>query len=158
MSQQSNDPPLVPVGGEIVLVGHRFQVIAHSIDKNGRPVEVPGKHLGPAPREKRNKHSGQRMAEAPTISTAIAPSLPAVPLKSPRLRKARRSRPGGSYHRYQPKPRPITIVNEPWGAGQWLALIIVLALIVAGIWFSNQGSEAKKWQSIESAAKAVEGR
>ena len=58
----------------------------------------------------------------------------------------------------QRKPPPLIIVNEPWGVGQWLALIVVLVLIVAGIWIYNAGAEQKKWDQIESAAKADERR
>jgi hypothetical protein len=50
------------------------------------------------------------------------------------------------------------VVNEPWTAGQWLALIVVLALVVAGIWIYNQGTEQRKWSDIEAAAKAVQRR
>jgi hypothetical protein len=41
---------------------------------------------------------------------------------------------------------------------QWLGLIAVLALIVAGLWLSNAGAEQKKWDSIEAAARAVRPR
>ena len=38
------------------------------------------------------------------------------------------------------------------------ALIIVLALVVAGLWRWSSDTEARKWQSIEDAARAVQGR
>jgi hypothetical protein len=92
------------------------------------------------------------MAHSPT-----APSSP--PLKPPRLRKARRTgRTRASYPRFQPKPKPIVVINEPWGVWQWLGLIAVLGLIAAIVWFFNQGSEARKWETIEGAARAVESR
>jgi hypothetical protein len=160
MTSQSNNPPLVPVGGEIILVGHRFEVVGHSVDKNGNAVEVPGKHLGPAPKASKTRRTVQSVAIAPALPIANAPTAEcSPPLTPPRPRKARRPRASrGDCRRFQPKPRPIVVVNEPWSARQWLGLIVVLALIVAGIWFSNQGSEARKWERIEDAAKAVERR
>jgi hypothetical protein len=52
----------------------------------------------------------------------------------------------------------LVLVNEPWTAGQWLALIVVLALVVAALWLWSTGSESRKWSDIEAAAKAVQRR
>jgi hypothetical protein len=136
-----------------------FEVVDHTTDARGNTVEVPGKCLGKAPK-KSNKHSGQRMADAPTLNTATAPSLPAVPLTpaAPRQPKPRRRPPRRDYRRFPQKPPPLVIVNEPWTAGQWAALIVVLALVVAGLWLSSAGAEQKKWERIEGAARAIQGR
>ena len=42
MPNQAQAPPLVPVGGTIELVGHLFEVVAHTTDAKGTTVEVPG--------------------------------------------------------------------------------------------------------------------
>ena len=114
--------------------------------------------LGKAP--KQNMRTGQSVADALNIATAIAPTAQSSPLLTPRRqRKARRPRATrGGYQRFRPKPPPLVIVNEPWTAGQWLALIVVLALIVAGLWFYNEGGEQRKWQSIEATSRAIQGR
>jgi len=163
-------PPLVPIGGQIELLGMTFEVVDHTTDARGNTIEVPGKCLGKAPK-KSNKHSGQRMADAPTLNTATAPSLPAVPLTpaavqppatqpaAPRQRTPRRAKAARrDYRRFPQKPPPLVIVNEPWTAGHWAALIVVLALVVAGIWLSSAGAEQKKWERIEGAARAIQGR
>ena len=141
-------PPLVPVGGEMILLGHRFQVVGHSMDKNGNAVEIPGKHLGPAPRQ--SKRAGQA-AVAPTEPTAHAPTSgpQLTPPAAPRRLKPRRYKaPRGDCRRFQKKPPPLVIVNEPWTLANWVGLIVVLALIVAAIWLSSAGSEQHKWDSI----------
>ena len=170
---QPNAPPLTPIGEAFELVpGALYECVGHQVDRNGKLAEVPGRYLGKAPKTpKQNKHSGQRMADAPTINTAIAPSLPAVPLTpaavqppatqpaAPRQRTPRRAKAARrDYRRFPQKPPPLVIVNEPWTAGQWAALIVVLALVVAGLWLSSAGAEQKKWERIEGAARAIQGR
>ena len=41
-------PELIPIGGQMNLMGQMFEVIAHRPNSAGAMVEVPGKHLGPA--------------------------------------------------------------------------------------------------------------
>jgi len=53
---------------------------------------------------------------------------------SPRQRKARKFKAArGDYRHFRQKPPPLVLVNEPWSAGQWAALIVVLVLIVAAM-------------------------
>ena len=159
-NQPQAAPPLVPVGGEIILGGYRFEVVAHTTDKDGKAVELPGRALGRAPKApKQNKLAGQAVVvPALPVTHALTPSQPK---STPRPRKARAPRrtPAQRWvQQHQPKPPPLVVVNEPWGAGQWFGLLAVLTLIVAAIWLSNQGSEAKKWESIEATARAIRGR
>jgi hypothetical protein len=88
----------------------------------------------------------------------MAPA-PGPQLTSSQPRPARRQRkPRSVCRRFQRKPPPLVIVNEPWGVGEWLALIVVMALVVAGLWLWGAGSEQRKWDRIEGAARAVERR
>jgi hypothetical protein len=138
----SNEQPqearrLVSVGGRIVLLENVFEVIAHTTDKNGRAVEVPGRCLGKAPAQ----------SSAATRTAA-----------SPRSRKARFTPAQRYAQRHQPKPPPLKLVYEPMSAAAVWGWVVVLALIVAGLWLYNAGSEARKWEQIEGAARAVRGR
>ena len=135
--QPQEATPLVPVGGQIILLDNVFEVVAHTTDKNGRAVEVPGRCLGKAPTQ-----------SSAATRTAAAPR--------PRGRRSRAAR--GDYRRFRQRPPELKIVNEPWTAGQWGALIVVLTLIVAGPWLYNAGAEQRKWEGIEGAARAVQRR
>jgi hypothetical protein len=148
MSTNQPAPPLVPIGGTIELAGHLFEVTAHTTDAKGRATEVPGRCVGRAPKApKPNTHAGPRAAVGPALPAPHAPTQPSVqPTPAMPTRKARKHRaPRGDYRRFNRKPPPLVIVNEPWRTSQWCALIVVLALIVAGIFFWNQGVEQKKW-------------
>jgi len=196
MSEQPQAPALVEIGGEIILKGYRFTVVAHSTDNAGHPVEVPGDCLGRASKEQiaKPKQAGRArvasahnptMAPAPTVvpappttptaapaaptaSTAPTPATPparttqqAKPqqaMQQAKPRAIRRHYSRRHYPQFPQKPPPLKIVNEPWPLCNWIALIVVLALVVAGIWLSNAGSERTKWDSIEAAARAVRGR
>ena len=187
MSNQPNSaPPLVEIGGTIELMGHLFVVASHTTDSRGNTVEVPGICIGKAPKTKTtkpNKRSGPTVASAPTFTTAPAPTtVPAPPITpapapptTPRAapttaattpasqpqRKARVRKPraawGGS-RRFEPKPPPLQIVYEPWPIGNWVGLIVVIGLIVAGLFAWNAGNEGQKWSRIEGAARAVQPR
>ena len=41
-------PELIEVGGEMILMGQRFDVAAHAPNRLVIQVEVPGRHIGPA--------------------------------------------------------------------------------------------------------------
>jgi len=136
--QSQEAPPLVPVGGRIVLLENVFAVVAHTTDKNGRAVEVPGRCVGKAPTQ-----------SSAAIRTAA----------SPRSRKAARFTPAHRYaQRHQSKPPPLKLVYEPMSAAAVWGWVVVLVLIVAGLWLYNAGSEARKWEQLEGAARAVRGR
>ena len=173
---------ITPIGGEIILMGYRFEVASHSFDRNGRPVEVPGTCRGRATKEQiaeqanRNKPTGpvavvpaRPVTHAPTssrpLTSAVTTAITPTPARQQKARKYKaRPRGGnggggyGGYSRFQPKPPPLIIHQEPWTAGQWGALIVVLGLIVAGLWLANAGSEDAKWKSIGAAARAVQPR
>ena len=122
------------------------QMIRKVFDREGAPQQ--------------NKRAGQ-VVVAPMHHTAhaLTPSPPLTPA-APRQRKPRRT-PAQRYEyrrSRRQKPPPLVIVNEPWTVGQWGALIVVLALIVAGLWLYNAGAEQKKWDSIEAAARACQRR
>jgi hypothetical protein len=114
--------------------------------------------LGKAP--KQDERAGHSVAVALTPSMAHAPTAQSSPPLTPvSPRKARRAKAArGDYRRFRQKPPPLVIVNEPWTAGEWGALIVVLALIVAGLWLYNAGAEQRKWDNIEAAARAVQRR
>jgi hypothetical protein len=158
-----NQPkPVAPIGGTFEMAGYIFECVGHDVDRHGNTIERPGKRLGKAPKApKQNKRTGHSVAGTPTLSTVTAttaePSPPLTPAV-PRQRKARRTPAQRyEYRRFrQQRPPDLKIVNEPWGAGQWAALIVVLALIVAGLWFYSVGSEQQKWRDIEGAARAVQ--
>ena len=149
----------------IELAGFLFEVAITTTDANGNSVAIPGKCLGRAPKSlepkspEPNKRSGQA-AVALTPSMAHAPATPAPPTTPPRRKaKARGNR------RWRPRwnaafrgPPPLVIKQEPMSAGAVWGWVVVLALVVAGIWLLNSGSEQKKWDSIEAAARAVQGR
>ena len=142
MSNQTQGArPLTPIGSTFVLAGHIFECIGHTLDRNGRQAEIPGRCIGKAPRQ--TKRGGQA-ANVPTINTALAPPTPAPPFTpvSTRPRKTRRPRaPRGDYRRFRPKPPPLIIKQEPWTLGNWAGLIIVLALVAAS-WALGAGHQA----------------
>lgn len=156
--QPQADPP-----DTMELRGYLFEVAGHTSDAQGHSIPLPGKCLGKASKiPKQNKPTGQTAAVDPTLFVSHAPatqsSRPHTPA-APRRCKASRSRlPRGDWRRFRQKPPPLKIVNEPWTAGQWVGLIVVLVLIVAALWLWNAGSEAEKWQKIEGAAKAGQRR
>ena len=167
-NQPQPAPPLAPIGSTFEMMGFLFECVGHDVDNRGNTVERPGKCLGRAP--KQSKRSGHGMVATPATTTVRASNVqPAPPLSSatqptaPRRQKARRFKatPRGGYRgyqRFQKKPPPLVIHQESWSTANWVALIAVITLIVAGIWLSNVGNEQAKWRSIEAAANAVKGR
>lgn len=161
----SNNPasPLVPIGSEIILAGHRFEVVSHATDRFGRPCEVPGRCLGKASREQiaaQTKRAGQNVVAAPQAPSAcsptVSPSPPNTPARKPRQRhrRVRQGRQGSQP--YQKKPPPLVIHEEPASiAGKLVTLAIVLVL-AAIVWFWSQGSQQAKWEKIGGAAGAVQ--
>ena len=157
MSEPATAAP-VPIGGEIILMGRRFEVAGHTTDIRGRIVEIPGKYLGPALKIKTAARSAVPLS-APAAAAASADPV-AQSTAASRKRKLRAT-PAQRWQQRQAsrqKPPPLQIVYEPWPLGNWIALIVVLGLVVAGIALSSAGSEGRKWEQIEGAARAVQPR
>ena len=87
-----------------------------------------------------------------TVQSALYTSLPATAQGPPDAPVP------GRLPRFHRRPPPLVIVNEKWTAAEWLSLIIVLALAVAGIWLWSSGTEARKWKKIEATSRAIQGR
>jgi hypothetical protein len=160
--------PQDPQPDEIILAGFRFAVAGTTTDNAGRSTPIPGKCLGKANKKqlaKQNKPAGPRIAEPHKPTMAIAPIAepsrtisPAVPSRPRKVRKPRHTKRRGDYHRFQKRPAKLVIRNEPWSVGNWIALVVFVAVVVGWIILSSVGSEQRKWESIERAAKAVQGR
>ncbi|MEI8371851.1 MAG: hypothetical protein WCJ35_03345 [Planctomycetota bacterium] len=162
------------------LGGYLFEVAGSTTDFRGNATSIPGKCLGKAPKTtNQNTRSGCSVASAltPTVASAPtespAPQLtegtehgagnrtkrgghPAVRRSSPHARRS--SQPRGDYRHFRQKPPPLIIVNEPWTAANWAALIVVLALVVAGIWLSNVGAEQRRFDKLDGAYQATQRR
>jgi hypothetical protein len=160
-TQPQAAPTLVEIGGQFELAGYHFECVGYDVDRHGKTVERPGRCLGRVP--KQNKRTGHSVAVAPKPTTAYAPTAQSSPplTPAPRPRKARsprRAKPRCSYQRFPKRPPPLKIVQEPWSIGQWATLVVVIAVIVGGLWLWSLGSEQRKWDSIEAAARAVQRR
>jgi len=162
--QPQPGPPLTPIGGEIILMGYRFRVAAHSFDHKGHPVEVPGACIGRASKEQiaeQNKPAGHNVPI--TLNQPMAHARTAEPSRqitpAPRRQKPRRYKASrGDWRRFQKRPPPLKIVYEPTSAAAIWGWVVAIALVVAGIWLYNSGSEQAKWKTIEAASKAGQRR
>jgi hypothetical protein len=99
-------------------------------------------------------------ADLKTIkTTSVAPASPAKPRthRPGRPRKVHRPYHGG-YHRFQPKPPPLVIHEEPPSLSVWLCRLAFAALVVAGLVLWGMKSEAEKWSRIGGASNAVQRR
>lgn len=170
-------PPLVAIGGELILAGHRFEVVGHTTDRYGRAVEVPGKCLGRASKNHIAQHNtaGGSTAIVPTTpqthasASASPPSLPSrvaappvapsppspAPAPPPRPRAARRSYNPSRYYPKYKKPPPLVIQEEPASAGVWLLRVAFAALVVAGIWLWNQAGRQDQRERLDNATKIL---
>src|SRR5580704_8180429 len=124
--QRQEVPRPIPVGGQILILDNVFEVAAHTADKNGRTIEVPGKCLG----------------KATTQPSAVARTT-AAPRPCGRRRRTAR----GDYRRFQHKPPPLVIHEEPASLSVWMIRLVIVALVVAGLWLWNLGAEQRKWES-----------
>jgi hypothetical protein len=152
----NQQPALPPIGGTMELAGNLFAVASHTTDAKNRTIAIPGKWLG---KVKPNKQAEQSVVATPTLPTVSALTTPGLPLTSAPRPKARRARAAkGGYQRFQRKPPPLNIVYEPTPIASKLVTLAIVVVIGAIIWLMSAGSEARKWDAISGAAKAIQRR
>ena len=144
---------LTPVGGTIVLMGSVFEVVAHTTDRNGNAVEVPGKCLG-------TTKASTRVIVTPDGTTrkeafAAAPVIGSVQITQtlypPKKKKVKID--DSWKHR---KPKKVTIVIEPArpSTGTVMGTIAFVALLIAFLYVSAFYDNAKIRSNLQNSAEA----